>query len=78
MNSFLYLDEYKMYSISAQIFGGLIESIVEFSGSEKIDKESQKGPFSSGRLMADIASEQAGRQERKFLQDYAYTIFEKN
>jgi hypothetical protein len=77
MNSFLYLDEYEMYSLSAQIFGGLTESVVEFSEKGRSDNESQKGPVGSGRLMADIASEHSGKQERKFLQDYAYTLFEK-
>lgn len=35
MNSFLYLDEYKMYSISAQIFRGHTESVVEFSSKQQ-------------------------------------------
>lgn len=76
MNSFLYLDEYKMYSISAQIFGGLTESVVEFSGQEKRETEAQKGPIGSGQLLADIVSRQSAKEEKKFLHDYAYTLFE--
>lgn len=66
-----------MYSISAQIFGGLTESIVEFRGQQKSEEESQKGPVASGKLLADIASELSGKEEKKFLHDYAYTLFEK-
>ncbi|MDP9350733.1 MAG: hypothetical protein M3P51_04230 [Chloroflexota bacterium] len=74
---FMYLDEYKMYSVSSQIFEGLTEEIVQYSERESQDTERQKGPLGSGRLLADIVTDTQGRRERRFLFDYAYTIFEK-
>lgn len=73
---FLYLDEYKMYSLSSQLFEGLTEEVVQYTSSENREEESQKGPVGSGKLLADIVAEQRGRQERRFLHDYAYTVFE--
>ena len=54
MRSFIYLDEYKMYSLSSQIFEGLTESIVDEEKSQIQDSDSQKGKIGSGRLMANI------------------------
>jgi hypothetical protein len=73
----VYLDEYKMYSISSQIFEGLTEDIVHYSERRKDVSEQQRGPVGSGRILADIASDTDTRQERRYLFDYAYTVFEK-
>ena len=73
---FVYLDEYKMYSISSQLFEGLTEEIIQYQSKKKEEKEEQQGPLGSGRLLGDIISESNGRAERRFLFDYAYTIFE--
>ena len=73
---FLYLDEYKMYSLSSQLFEGLTEEVIHFHSKKKENKEEQHGPLASGRLLGDIMSESDGRAERRFLFDYAYTIFE--
>lgn len=73
---FIYLDEYKMYSLSSQLFEGLTEEIVQISSRSKEETEEQKGPLRSGKLLADIVSDSEGRQERRFLYDYAYTVFE--
>ena len=79
IKSFIYLDEYKMYSISSQIFEGITESIINYQGSTKEDLEMQKGPIPvvSGRIMADILKSESGTQEKKYLHDYSYTLFEK-
>jgi hypothetical protein len=77
MNSFIYLDEYKMYSISAQIFGGLTESVIEVSSSATNQSEEQKGPVGSGRVLADVMSNESSKEEKRSLRDYAYTMFEK-
>lgn len=76
IKSFIYLDEYKMYSISSQIFEGLTEYIVDYSSESKEEKEEQKGPMGSGRILGDIISKETGTEQKKFLHDYSYTLFE--
>lgn len=76
IKSFIYLDEYKMYSISSQIFEGITESLIDYHGSTTENEETQKGPISSGRIMADILRSESGTQEKKYLHDYSYTLFE--
>ncbi|MEW5928105.1 MAG: hypothetical protein AB1941_11515 [Gemmatimonadota bacterium] len=73
---FAYLDEYKMYSISSQIFEGLTEYVLRYAHAENQEREEQKGPVGSGRILADIANKQTGTAEKRFLHDYAYTLFE--
>jgi hypothetical protein len=65
-----------MYSLSSQLFEGLTEEVIHFHSKKKENKEEQHGPLASGRLLGDIMSESDGRAERRFLFDYAYTIFE--
>lgn len=76
IKSFIYLDEYQMYSLSSQIFEGLTEYIVNYSTEGNQNLETQKGPVGSGRVLGDIISKQLGQEERKFLHDYSYTLFE--
>ena len=76
IKSFIYLDEYKMYSISSQIFEGITESLVSYQGSTTEKEEEQKGEFGSGRIMADILKSESGTEEKKYLHDYSYTLFE--
>ena len=78
IKNFLYLDEYKMYSISAQIFEGLTESLTNTRGISKEEEERQKGPLGSGRVIAEIWQQESQQQERKFFHDYTYTLFEKH
>lgn len=65
-----------MYSISSQIFEGLTEYITNYSGNQKNDLEVQEGPSGSGRVLADIINKEASTEERKFLHDYSYSLFE--
>lgn len=76
IKAFLYLDEYKMYSISSQIFEGLTDQIVHSREKETSESEQQKGPVASGRILADIAAERTQISEHRFLHDFAYTLFE--
>ena len=76
IKSFIYLDEYKMYSISSQIFEGITESLVSYQGSTTGKEEEQKGEIGSGRIIADILRSESGTQEKKYLRDYSYTLFE--
>ena len=76
IKSFLYLDEYKMYSISSQIFEGITEYLIDYQGTAKEQEEQQRGPFNSGRYLADILKSESITQERKYLHDYSYNLFE--
>ena len=76
IKSFLYLDEYKMYSISSQVFEGITEYLIDYHGSAKEEEERQSGPFGSGKVLADILKSESGTQERKYLHDYSYNLFE--
>ena len=63
IKSFIYLDEYKMYSISSQIFKGITEYSIDHHESTTENVETQKGPVVSGRIMADILKFESGSQE---------------
>ena len=74
---FIYLDEYKVYSLYSQVFEGFTDHVVRYSETEAIDEERQRGPAGSGRFLMDLTSEKTGQQEKRFLHDYAFTLFEK-
>jgi len=76
IKSFIYLDNYKMYSISSQLFEGLTEYMVKSKGKNYSEGDSQKGKVGSGRLMADILEEYTNHTVKKFLHDYSYNLFE--
>lgn len=76
IKSFLYLDEYKMYSISSQLFGGLTEYLVNYEEITREEQDSDNIPSRTGRVMADILKSESGTQARKYLHDYSYTLFE--
>jgi len=77
IRSFLYLDEYKLYSFSSQLFSGLTEHIVKFSNRSQEHEEKHDHLSGKARLVAEIASEQTGTAEKKFLHDHAYNLFER-
>jgi len=77
IKNFIYLDEEKMYSLSSQLFEGVTEYVLNESSSEKGNSEEQKGPVGSGRILGDILKNSERNTEKKFLNDYSYTIFEK-
>lgn len=76
IKSFIYLDTNKMYSLSAQMFNGLTERIIDRNNNESENKEEQKGEIFSGRTIGDIIRKESEITELKFLHDYAYTLFE--
>lgn len=78
IKNIVYLDEFKMYSLSAQLFEGVTESHIKSSVTETEDTEHQKGPFFSGKVLADIVKETSGTTEQKYLHDYSYTTLEKH
>lgn len=77
IKNFIYLDEYKMYSLSSQIFEGITEYLVSTNYKEEENNDKQKGGFASGRILADIIKDGSKTEERKYLHDYSYTLFEK-
>jgi len=78
IKNFIYLDEYKMYSLSSQIFEGITEYLVSTSKHENAEENTQRGEIGSGRILADIIKKTNTTQEKKYLHDYSYTIFEKH
>jgi hypothetical protein len=76
LRSFIYLDNYKMYSISSQLFEGLTEYILQSERNSTKEEETQKGPIGSGRVLADIIEKDSNQIEKKFLHDYSYNLFE--
>ena len=78
IKNFIYLDEYKMYSISAQIFEGITEYLVNYKGGSIQEEDQQEGEIDSGQLMSDILKFESSTQEQKYLHDYAYILFEKH
>ncbi|MDF7776791.1 hypothetical protein P1X14_16160 [Sphingomonas sp. AOB5] len=76
IRNFIYLDSGKLRSYSSQIFEGVTEQVVSHNGFATQKSESQKGPLNSGRLLADIFSQENSSSELKFLEDHAYTLFE--
>lgn len=76
MKSFVYLDEYKMYSLSSQIMEGVTDFIIKESKNSSSDTEEQKGPVASGKRMAEIIETASASVEKRFLHDYAFSLFE--
>lgn len=76
IKSIIYLDEAKMYSMSSQIFEGVTEYILNEFNSSKEEKEEQKGPIGSGRVLADAMILGQRSLERKFLHDHSLSLFE--
>lgn len=77
IKNFIYLDEEKMYSLSSQLFDGVTEYVLNESFLSKDLSEEQKGPVGSGRILGDILRNSERKTEKKFLNDYSFTIFEK-
>lgn len=76
IKSFIYLDNYKMYSISSQLFEGLTDYIISSNSQQETEIDNQEGPKSSGLVLADIIKQSSSQTEKKFLHDYSYTLFE--
>jgi hypothetical protein len=76
LKQFIYLDEYKMYSLYSQLFEGLPEYLLKRGEVTAGEQEQQKGPIASGKLVASSASETQGQLEKRILYDYLYTLFE--
>ncbi|MCK9799509.1 hypothetical protein M1B34_17805 [Pseudomonas sp. MAFF 302030] len=76
MKSFIYLDRFKMYSLSSQLMEGVTDYILEETHGSVANETTQKGPVASGRIIAEIIEKASSSFEKKFLHDYAYSVFE--
>jgi hypothetical protein len=76
IKSFIYLDTDKMYSTSSQLFSGLTDHVTTTSGRSSSELDEQQGGFATGRKMVDIIEKTENHAERRYLHDYAYTLFE--
>ncbi|WP_163561038.1 hypothetical protein [Halomonas sp. NO4] len=76
LKNFIYLDEYKMSSLSSQLFEGITEYLVSANRSASEESEQQKGEIGSGRIFADALSKDSSTEEKKVLHDYLYSKFE--
>jgi len=76
MRSFIYLDEYKLYSFSSQLFRGLVDHIVRVSDRSREQRDEARPASGIAEVVAEIASEGTTVAEKRFLHDYAYDLFE--
>lgn len=76
IKSFIYLDDYKLYSLSSQLFQGFTEYIISDSTASMTEEETQKGQFASGKVMSDILRKEKSSTEKKYLHDYAFNLLE--
>lgn len=76
IKSFIYLDDYKLYSLSSQMFQGFTEYIISGSTASTEEEERQKGAFVSGKMMSDILKKEKSSTEKKYLHDYAFNLLE--
>ncbi|ALG59458.1 hypothetical protein VM77_08795 [Citromicrobium sp. JL31] len=70
------MNEQKLRSFNAQLFEGVTEKVVSSSGEHTQESEEQRGPLGSGRVLADIIRKSSNYSDHKFLDDYAYSLFE--
>ena len=77
VKSFIYLDDYKMYSFSSQLFEGITQYILREDVQANEEQNSQKGSFLSGRFMADMMFQKNARTEMRYLHDFAFNLFER-
>ena len=76
IKSFIYLDDYKLYSLSSQLFQGFTEYIISGNIASISEEETQKGQFISGKVMSDILRKEKSSTEKKYLHDYAFNLLE--
>ena len=77
IKSFIYLDDYKMYSFSSQLFEGITQYILNEESKTAEEQHEQKGSFFSGRFMADMMFQKNAQTEMRYLHDFAFNLFEK-
>ncbi len=77
IKSFIYLDEYKLASLSSQLFEGMTDYILKSAVDTHTENATQKGSFLKGSMMGDAITAGNASEEKRYLHDFAYTMFEK-
>ena len=77
IKSFIYLDDYKMYSFSSQLFEGITQYILKEDVQAAEEQHEQKGRILSGMFMADMMFQKNAQTEMRYLHDFAFNLFEK-
>lgn len=77
IKSFIYLDDYKMYSFSSQLFEGITQYILKENEQASEEQYEQKGRYLSGMFMADMMFQKNAQTEMCYLHDFAFNLFEK-
>lgn len=76
IKSFIYLDEYKLASLSSQLFEGMTEYVLRSAVDTHTENSTQKGTLFKGSIMGDAITEGNASAEKRFFHDFAYTMFE--
>lgn len=77
IKSFIYLDDYRMYSFSSQLFEGITQYILKEDVQAAEEQHEQKGRILSGMFMADMMFQKNAQTEMRYLHDFAFNLFEK-
>jgi hypothetical protein len=76
LRSFLYLDEYKLASLSAQLFEGVVEFEIRGEGGQKTQAD-RRGAGSANDTSEHAERTVTTKEEQRSLRDFAYTKFER-
>lgn len=76
IKSFIYLDDYKLYSLSSQLFSGFSNEVISTETSTHCEDESQKGNYFSGHSFRDFLTKEHTEVERRVLHDWAFNRLE--
>lgn len=76
IKSFIYLDEYKLASLSSQLFEGMTDYVLRSAVDSHTENSTQKGTLLKGNMMGDAITEGNASEEKRYLHDFAYTMFE--
>lgn len=76
LRSFLYLDEYKLASLSAQLFEGVVELEIRGEGGQRTQAD-RRGGGSANDTTEHGERTMTTKEEQRSLRDFAYTKFER-
>lgn len=76
IKSFVYLDDYKLYSFSSQFYEGITQYILKEDIKAKGKEHQQEGRILSGKFMADMMFKKNANTEMRYLHDFSFNLFE--